>query len=238
MKRARVVCFSLIWLSLLFSAGMPGMAAEGWVPGEIRAVSIWPNDIEPPFAVPADPASPGVIQLVSASFDPLVAVPELPSSLRWTSPEFNPFQLVQFSGPISEQDIGRLRDAGAEPLVYLAHFTFICRLHSSVAINSVRDLLCVRWIGSFEPAYRIDPLVGQTPLTRHSRIIDPMLHLTVTVFPGESLDPLEAKVIGLGGEITDRVNTAERRSLRIRLEPGAVIELAHCEEVYRIEEEG
>ncbi|HPQ38795.1 MAG TPA: S8 family serine peptidase [bacterium] len=203
-----------------------------------RTAEFWPENRQPPFAVVDNPGDAGVIVLENAVFDPLVGEPELPADLRLSDPAGTRYQIVQLTGPVSEYDKTRLRIAGADPLMYRSHFTFICRVSERADIAAVRSLPIVRWVGPYEPGYRIDAEVGQTPLAGEERLSDGMYHLIVTVFQSSELRTVQEHVMALGGQVVDKVITTARCSLNIRLDPDALPALAAVEGIYRIEEEG
>ncbi|MBN1880369.1 S8 family serine peptidase [bacterium] len=203
-----------------------------------RDTPFWPEYNVPPFSEVGNPNDSGVIRVLNADFDPLKALPELPESLQVRNADTARYQLVQFRGPIMETQKSLLRAAGLEPVEYAAHFTFICRLTQPDAVTAARALPDVRWIGPFEPAYRIDPLIGQTPVTDRHRIMDDKLILIVTLFDGEDLESLQQAVAAMGAEVLDVVSTPDRKSLHIRVYPDVIPDLARIESVFRIEEKG
>ena len=203
-----------------------------------RNVSVWPDNRVPPFSVVPNSDDFGVIRVLNADFDPVKKLPDIPNMLRVKSSDSPRYHLVQFNGPVTESDKAAIRRAGFEPLIYLPHFTFICRAESKNAAADTLKLPVVRWVGPFEPAYRISPSIGKTPLTNPDRLTDDHLTLIVTLFEGETLESLKNDLLGCGAEIIDTVDTAYRKSLHIRVLPEAVISIAQIESIYTIEEKG
>lgn len=225
---------TLSWLLMM------GVAASASLSSEMaeRNIDFWPNAAQPPFALAANVDDTGVIQVKNAAFDPLQSLPVIPDALRLPEDVVPRYQLVQFTGPITEAHKASLRNAGFEPLIYVSHFTFICRTMDSGAAETAKSIPEIRWVGPFEPAYRIDPLIGQTPMVDPERLQDDHLTLIVTLFEGESLSELKADLSYLTDEILDVVDTPYRKSLHIRLLPELIPELAQIESIYRIEEKG
>lgn len=225
---------TLSWLLMM------GVAASASLSSEMaeRNIDFWPNAAQPPFALAANVDDTGVIQVKNAAFDPLQSLPVIPDALRLPEDVVPRYQLVQFTGPITEAHKASLRKAGFEPLIYVSHFTFICRTMDSGAAETAKSIPEIRWVGPFEPAYRIDPLIGQTPMVDPERLQDDHLTLIVTLFEGESLSELKADLSYLTDEILDVVDTPYRKSLHIRLLPELIPELAQIESIYRIEEKG
>jgi len=96
------------------------------------------------------PAAP--VQLKYAVFTPGVDEPELPSTLRAVTG--NTVRLVQVTGPLTSPQIETLERAGAQLLGYIPEFTYLARV-SDAALESVRALPAVRWVGEFHPAFKI-----------------------------------------------------------------------------------
>ncbi len=201
-----------------------------------RDITIWPDNDMPPFAMVMNVEDSSVIRVLNADFDPLTALPELPYKLQFADDHIPAYQLVQFTGPITESHKTALRNTGLEPLVYIANFTFISKTLSPGAAVAAMSLPEIRWVGPFEPAYRIDPMIGQMPLVDPERLNDDHLTLIVTIFEGESLSELKSAVLELGAEVVSIVDTPYRNSLHMRLLPESIPELAHVESIYRIEE--
>ncbi|MGB3975720.1 MAG: hypothetical protein WBM27_04820, partial [bacterium] len=200
-----------------------------------RNVSVWPDNRVPPFSVVANTDDFGVIRVLNADFDPMKKLPDIPDVLRTKAGDSPRYHLVQFNGPVAESDKAAIRRAGFEPLLYLPHFTFICRMESKNAAADALKLPGVRWVGPFEPAYRISPSIGNTPLTNPDRLVDDHLTLIVTLFEGETLESLKNELLGCGVEIIDTVDTPYRKSFHIRALPEAVMTIAQIESIYTIE---
>ena len=224
--------FAAVFFFGLFNA-MPAMGSGD------RHPAFWPENLQPPFSSVTDRESTGVISIMGTFFDPLIATPKLPADLTLT-PEKNPIEyvIVQYPGPVTEKLKAITRSFGLEPLVYLEHFAFICRQTSDADTSRAVQSGIFRWIGTFEPAYRISPSVGKIKLKLPERVNDPMYHLVVTLFEGASMPDLTQEVLRIKGEILEQVNSPYRQSLIIRLNPKLIPELSKYQGIFRIEEQG
>lgn len=93
------------------------------------------------------------IMLRYAEFDPLSVSPTIPNQLK-SSARSQVF-IVQFvSQPLEEYRVA-IRDVGGEILNYLHHHAYICHM-TEAAAASLRQLPFVRWVGRYEPAFRLD----------------------------------------------------------------------------------
>jgi outer membrane protein assembly factor BamB len=120
----------------------------------------------PRAAAPANGAAPEprgnsrYIGIGEFRFDPLIATPSLPPSLRHDVGTYGDpvYHIVQFRDRISPGMMGELRAAGAVRLYYVNDDAYVVRADRQ-AIGRVRQLSSVRWVGTFEPAYKLSPLL-------------------------------------------------------------------------------
>lgn len=87
-------------------------------------------------------------------FDPLATQPMLPTSLQ-AGPE-NELYVVQFFTQNLNAYRNDIARAGGEIVSYIPNNAYVVRLDSE-ALSTVRGLEYVRYIGNYEPAFRIDP---------------------------------------------------------------------------------
>ena len=139
---------------------------------------------------------PIVIRLGRAPFDPLRSSPvqqgEIKQLQAYEHEEID-YYVVQFDGPIQRTWKEGLKGAGADVFDYIPDFAFIIRLNSKDE-QIVRNLLHVRWLGIYQPSYRIRQ--GSLDTTRKTLTggeesqggETPSALLRVSVFPGEDLD--------------------------------------------------
>ena len=126
---------------------------------------------------PADKAVDGKqLHLRYGVFDPLADPPKIPSEL--TAPDGN-LWIVQCRQIVSQAFRDKLTAAGATPLRYIPDDAYIVRL-TPETVETVRELASVRWIGPYQPAYRLDPSVVPESFERnwsmlymHSQVLEP-----------------------------------------------------------------
>ena len=137
------------------------------------------------------PGPPLFLQVNGYRFDPLREMPPLPTGLRFQAAEADsPYRIVQFEGPITESWRARLEQAGATPLHYLSENAFVVR---AVGEEGLAELPGVRWVGPFEPAFKLSPRLaaadadGDDPKTAPGRFDGSVLLAgrdSQVVFPG------------------------------------------------------
>jgi len=98
------------------------------------------------------------IQVNNFRFDPLAESPDVPYSLSYASVlDYDPvYYIVQFNGPVKSEMKSELTKAGGTILYYVNYNAFVVKANS-VQIAAIEDVSSVRWVGTFEPAYKLSP---------------------------------------------------------------------------------
>ncbi len=131
-------------------------------------------EAEPPQPQPlqADESGAGLyIHLKAGSFDPLQAPLDLPKSLTYAPAEAARagVYIVQFEGPVMPAWKGAVLEAGGQLGHYLPDYAFLAKLDPD-ALERVEDLAFVRWVGPYQPAYKLAPDVDYND-TRSYRVV-------------------------------------------------------------------
>jgi parallel beta-helix repeat protein len=102
-------------------------------------------------------AYPTTISLNSYQFDPLRGEPALSDTLKIDSyPDgINGIYIVQFKGPIQNAWLSEIVALGAEVYSYLPNYAYLVGMENDVA-DAVSTLTDVRWVGIYQPAYKMD----------------------------------------------------------------------------------
>lgn len=144
------------------------------------------------------PGAPEIL-LQYGTFDPLLAVPEVPPALR-AGTDTN-LWIVQFRHVPDDGDRDLLRGLGGTVVGYLPHVCHVVRLPAA-AVAGVRGLPPVRWLGAYEPAYRLEPALlaehlagGPVPERRYNLVM---------ADKRRDKAALAAKIAALGGRVVDR----------------------------------
>lgn len=120
-------------------------------------------------ALPADPA---FIHLQASTFDPLTT--NLPSVTAATTAVASPYYLVQFAGPVEKVWVQQLTALGGHVLGYIPDNTHIVRLDANDVAN-VQSLPGVRWVGPYQPAYKLAPDLAMTAAQAGSASLELMV---------------------------------------------------------------
>ncbi|MBL8755762.1 MAG: S8 family serine peptidase, partial [Planctomycetes bacterium] len=134
-----------------------------------------------------------------ATFDPVAGQPEVPAQLRATADSH--LWIVQFVGTPTDADRAPILAAGAKIHGYLPHDSHIVRMdHATRAL--VATMKNVRWVGAYEPAYRLEAellaehLTGQpVPVRKYNMVMADKRN---------DKKALEAKIVAMGGKVVDR----------------------------------
>jgi hypothetical protein len=156
------------------------------------------------------------IRLASGEFDPLIqAKPDKMTterSIKKYSGRQERYYIVQFDGPLKDSQKYELEDLGAQVFDYLPDFSFIVNMDDTVHAM-VQSMDSVRWIGTYQPAYKIKPTITEA-LSTGRRLLG--AEYIVTLFKGENLQAVVQQIEQLGGEVLDLSSHGSRGKIKIR----------------------
>jgi hypothetical protein len=140
-----------------------------------------------------------IIHLALGSFDPLkkTSPVELPHHLtiQAYAKGVAGYYIVQFKGPVLQQWKNELVAAGVVIFDYIPQFAFLVKMDHQ-ALSSVRAMDSVRWLGIYQPGYRIAPdLMSKLEEKENQQV-----KLMVSIFKGEDISILKSRLEGLGGQ--------------------------------------
>ncbi|WP_394839403.1 S8 family serine peptidase [Pendulispora rubella] len=135
----------------------------------------------------------------------------------------SPYQLIKFPGPVSRDDMARLRAQVDRIYTYLPHDTFLVRARTSV------DAF---WSSAYQPEHKIPrALRDRMALSSGSE------QLLVQVFPDADLDAIASRLQRAGATILGRKPGNRFSRVRLRAPASLVSALAAIPEVFWIEPE-
>ncbi len=122
-------------------------------PPETRVGVSW-TALDSPFL----PDAAHFLNVNGFHFDPLVDPPNLPASLRDadSTADGSSFYIVQLHPPITREAKAELVAAGFSLLAYVSSNAFVVKANPA-ALARANNLPQVRWIGAFEPAFKLSP---------------------------------------------------------------------------------
>ena len=165
------------------------------------------------------------LHLQAGSFDPLTETSHMDAQAGgYAIPDDNSYYIVQCTGPIQMDWKLVLEDSGVVLLEYLPDFAFLVRFEPGMK-ERVSSQPFVRWIGPYNPAYKIEPgLLNKSG----------GYEVSIRVFPGESGSALVTALGSLPSSDTEGV--AGFRQVRAVASHDLVVKLAQQPGVAWIEE--
>jgi uncharacterized repeat protein (TIGR01451 family) len=107
------------------------------------------------------------------------------------------YYLIQFRGPILPQWKSALQATGATVFDYVPQFAYIVKMNDAAAAR-VAALDFVRWVGLYQPAFRLSTDLDKALTTNQP---DVKTHITVRAFAGESDKALLQQLASLGASV-------------------------------------
>ncbi len=165
------------------------------------------------------------ILLKKAQFDTTAAQPAISvsgMSISQYPADLEGYYIVQFTGYIHEDWKMAVRDTGAVIFDYVPNNAFIVQMNASVKSN-VEALDTVQWVGIYQPAYRISPVLSAAGSAREN--------VTVLLFDAGDNAHVSGEIMKLGGEVVE--SGGDR--MRVRIDRSKISDIAAMNEVSWIE---
>ncbi len=175
------------------------------------------------------------IRLEQAWFDPVNESPALPVQLRSPAGRgIDDYFLVQFDGPVRKEWRDSLVEQGIKVLDYVPDFAFVVKMDEN-AVNDARSLEHVRWVGPFEPAFRVSQELIDAGVL-NAAPSEPPITLVVRGFAGESRDTLQSSLLRDQVTIEEHAEDSGGGAMfRLSASPSVISDLAKVPGVARIE---
>lgn len=157
---------------------------------------------------------PVLIYLSIGSFDPLIQTSpvHLPQELtlqRYPG-DGTGYYILQFKGPVLQKWKEEVTSAGVEIFDYIPQFAFLVKM-DSLSRRRVEAMDAVRWLGIYQPGYRIAPDL----MSQREEKEDQSIELLVSIFKGEDSSILRSRLEALGGESIEVAPGEEKIKLAI-----------------------
>ncbi len=178
------------------------------------------------------------LQIGAARFDPLdkeASSNDAVKSIESYESGEKGYYIVQFDGPVQKGWKEALSSAGAEIFDYIPDFSFILRLPAENE-ETVRELPHVRWLGIYQPSFRISQSVMSKVYSLDSPSEDEMITLRINLFSGADIASVEASVAAMGGTVEKRHTTNLKTTLKVTVPESGIQELPAIEGVKWIEQ--
>ncbi|MCA9752132.1 MAG: S8 family serine peptidase [Gemmatimonadetes bacterium] len=183
----------------------------------------------------AIPAAAAPLRLASYEFDPSVdGLPAISAALTRATPaaDAEANWIVQLEGPVSPAARADVT-AAAEILGYLPDHAFLVRARSN-DLTRLANEPSVRWIGDWQPAYKLSPTIGRIVREHPEAVTSPVRPFLVWT-AGDRL-AAAADLESAGATIDDEHPRRPGARFAVRMDPADVETLARFESVLWIEE--
>ncbi|MAT43306.1 MAG: hypothetical protein CL609_13280 [Anaerolineaceae bacterium] len=168
------------------------------------------------------------IQLKTNSFDPISEEMSTDQN-KEVLLEGETLYLVQFNGPIDEAWKMEISSFGVKFYDYIPNFTFITRMNSSM-VNQTRALDYVRWVGEYQPQYRLS-----SELTASQKSDEEIQDIIVQTLPDADLMAIAEQIQSWGGIVKSQTQNDFYGFITASLPSAKQIELAKLNDVLYIE---
>ena len=174
------------------------------------------------------------LMLRYAEFDPLVSIPSVPFTLgaRGVKGGGERAFIVQFATQPLDSDIASLTAAGARIHIYLPNYAYLVSM-SDAAHAAILTLPSVRWVGRYEPAYRLEETLLDLIASDPSRL-GPARYNIMAVERGEDAQHDIGSLIRQVGGTVDSI-VPEGLRMEATLTGEQLLEIAHHEKVMFID---
>ncbi|MBN2466422.1 hypothetical protein JXD38_12450, partial [candidate division WOR-3 bacterium] len=161
------------------------------------------------------------------TIDTRAGEPELPSGLATQATSGGvAYYIIQFEGPIRRKWVGELERNGINVFGYLPNYAMLGRL-SEGQRDLARSLPGVRWVGLFQPAYKLQRAVLDAGGFRE---------IVIQLMPGETGAAVEELIKTSGGTVVEAVSTSFATTVRAGIAASHIPDVARLPEVLWIEE--
>ncbi len=181
----------------------------------------------PKITLPVEQTGSMTIDFVQGySFDPLKGGPDLPRDLAVNSYDgAYGYYIVQFPGPVRPEWKAAVQAEGVELSWYLPNYAFIARIRNDRAA-AVAALPEVRWLGLFQPAYKLLP-----GLLDHTGPQD----LIVVFHKAENAYALLDNLSALGAKSIVPEFNRWNNSVRLTIDASRIADIVHLPGVFWVE---
>ena len=160
------------------------------------------------------------------SFDTRKGDPKLPANLSISRYKGGVgYYLVQFNGPITPEMRNDLLSLGVQLLDYIPNYTYLVRMNE-ISRSAVSVLDAVRYVGNFQPAYKLSSALPTTLGSHQVRIY---------LFPGEAFEDVVEELKDEGGEIIETAADKWQKVIAAKIDGGRFAEIANLPGVRWIE---
>ncbi len=153
--------------------------------------------------------------------------PNIPLELKIAEPiTDNIYYIIQFTGPIRQEWFRDLSHQGVEPIGYLPHYSVLAKMNPPQK-ELIAALPMVRWVGIFQPAYKLQDVLLFTIGIKN---------IVIMITPNEEITPVTEQININGGTIEEVIVTDFGKTIRAKIDGSMLSNIARLQEVLWIQE--
>jgi len=161
------------------------------------------------------------------TIDTRAGEPALPAGLRLSpAADESQYYIIQFTGPFLRQWFNDLDRSGIKTFGYLPSYAVLAHLTPDQRAF-VASLPMVRWVGLFQPAYKLESGLIEATGTRK---------VVILVMPGADPAPVTAVIAALGGMVDEQQTTSFGTTVTATLDGSDIALIARLPETFWIQE--
>jgi hypothetical protein len=161
------------------------------------------------------------------TIDTRAGEPTLPAGLALSpASDQSQYYIVQFTGPLLGQWFRDLDRSGIRTFGYLPNYAVLAHLTPDQR-QYVASLPMVRWVGLFQPAYKLESGLLDANGTRK---------VVIMVMPGADQTPVTAQVAALGGTVDDITTSSFGVTITATLNGSDLAAMARLQETFWVQE--
>lgn len=173
------------------------------------------------------------LMLRYAEFDPMVTIPRVPFTLGSSDARGGErAYIVQFVTQPLDGDISQITAAGAKIHIYLPNYAYLVSMDDR-AFAAVSTVPSVRWIGRYEPAYRLEEVLLDQIVSDPSGLAPARYNIMAVERGADAQNDIASLVQQLGGTVDNIVPEGLR--MEATLSGEQLLEIAHHEKVLFID---
>jgi hypothetical protein len=161
------------------------------------------------------------------TIDTRTGEPALPSELRLSpAADQSQYYVVQFTGPFLHQWFRELERGGIKTFGYLPNYAVLAHMTPEQR-QYVASLPMVRWVGLFQPAYKLESGLLEGTGTRK---------VVIMVMPGADPTPVTAQIAAVGGTVDDITTSSFGITITATLAAADIAAVARLQETFWVQE--
>ncbi|MDW7731772.1 MAG: PGF-pre-PGF domain-containing protein [Methanolobus sp.] len=143
------------------------------------------------------------------------------------------YYIVQFNGPVFEEQKDEMERSGAVLYDYLPDNAFIVKMNGSTKMQ-LQTMEFVKWIGKYQASYKYEPAISVAANQLRSESEEEKSDLLVLLFDANDNSGITEEIIEISGDVIENSNNI----LRVKIAKSRIDELATINGISWIEEYG